>query len=186
MASPPPLRTWRELILWLAEEYHGGTLYQMARHLRRSSALLYQWRDGQTEHPDLTSIKLIVTTYGLDTATVMALALGSRAWPVAEENGARVMNGWTDGEDKYMADARGEQPWDQPDEPEEVEPEPAVKEQDTTMSVPVRVVSCADCGKELFRYRLDVSGTVGYPTEQHLTHECAAQGRANRAARRRA
>jgi hypothetical protein len=73
MASP---RTWRELIIWLAERHHEGRLYAMARHLGRAPALLYQWRDGVTKQPGLASIDLIARVYGLDRAAVMDIALG--------------------------------------------------------------------------------------------------------------
>jgi hypothetical protein len=90
------------------------------------------------------------------------------------------VNGWTDGEDKYMAIWRGEMPYDRPDEPEEVEAEIPTREQTTLMPVPVTVVSCADCGRELYRYQR----REPLPPMGAVLHTCAAQGRANRAARR--
>lgn len=70
--------TWSELIIWLAEQHHGGKFYAMARHLGRAPALLYQWRDGITRQPDLASIDLIARTYRLERARVMEVALSGQ------------------------------------------------------------------------------------------------------------
>ena len=74
--APPVLGSWAALIVWLVDEHLHGAFHAMARHLGRSSALIYQWRDGQTQLPELGSVDLIARTYGLDRSHVMDIALG--------------------------------------------------------------------------------------------------------------
>lgn len=74
MADTP--RDFSELVKQIVATRHGGNYYAMAKTLKVSSALPYQWRDGTVKAPSLPTLLRLCETYGLDFWHVMRVIHG--------------------------------------------------------------------------------------------------------------
>src|SRR5262245_25290869 len=74
-------RDFAGLIEWLARQHHpkpGGepNYYAMARTLRISSALPYQWKNGTIRQPTRGHLERISTVYGISMEELMRVCWG--------------------------------------------------------------------------------------------------------------
>jgi hypothetical protein len=69
----PPVRTFAELIQWLADQYHGGHPHPMHERLDCSPALVQFWAHGSIKQPSIRLLYRLCEAYGLDLAFVLGL-----------------------------------------------------------------------------------------------------------------
>lgn len=67
------VRTFRALIHWLAERYHGGHFFPMAERIGVSSALVDQWQRGVVKRPTIVSVEKLCAAYDLELVVVLRL-----------------------------------------------------------------------------------------------------------------
>lgn len=84
---PPEIKDFADLIRWLADTRHGGSVNQIAKALRVSSATVDKWVHRVTRNPSLSFIYLLCETYRLDIREVLPLI----AKPRRRSTAARIV-----------------------------------------------------------------------------------------------
>jgi len=75
----PKVRTFPELIRWLADKHHDGHVLPVAQKTGISPALVNLWVKGQVKNPTVTNLQRLCAAYGLDFLFVVGLVQGRRA-----------------------------------------------------------------------------------------------------------
>jgi transcriptional regulator with XRE-family HTH domain len=70
------IETFPALVRWIAEQHHGGVIYQLAQRVGISPALADRWSKGLVQHPTMDSVMKFCRAYGLDLAEVLRLRGG--------------------------------------------------------------------------------------------------------------
>jgi hypothetical protein len=73
MPFPTVVHTLPQLIQWLAETYHGGSRYAIAKHARVSHALIDFWYYGLVRDPRRQSLEKLARAYDLPLYDLMML-----------------------------------------------------------------------------------------------------------------
>lgn len=88
MTIPAGVATFQDLARWLIDTRHDGEPYGMAKALKTSAGLPYQWRDGLVKTPKRETIERLCEVYGLDFWEVYKLTIGP---PTRRRRGAAVV-----------------------------------------------------------------------------------------------
>ena len=71
----PDVRTFPELIKKIADKHYGGAYHRLAVRMRRSSGLIYAWRDGKVRVPRGRAAHTLAKLHDLDIEWVFSLML---------------------------------------------------------------------------------------------------------------
>lgn len=88
---PRSVRTFPQLIRWLADEYHGGVVLAIAGKTGVSPGLVNFWVKGNVGEPKLGSIERLCEAYDLEFDYVRGLIRGRAIPPAAGASGAAAM-----------------------------------------------------------------------------------------------
>ncbi len=78
MNQSPDVKTFAELVTWIADNFHDGSYYALAKTLGVSPALIYAWRDGMVRSPHNRLSLSLCAHYHLDLMWMMKLAARQR------------------------------------------------------------------------------------------------------------
>jgi hypothetical protein len=76
MAPFPNVEKFEELIRWLADTYHRGALYPIAKRCKINHALVDHWSKGLVAQPTLSTVLRLCNGYELDPIEVLSLLAG--------------------------------------------------------------------------------------------------------------
>ena len=82
MNKVPKVKTFPQLIRWLADEYHEGAVLPIANKVGVSPALVGLWSRGQTAEPRALNLQRLAEVYNLDFLWVLGLVHGKRLLPI--------------------------------------------------------------------------------------------------------
>jgi len=88
---PDTVHTWQDLVLWLADTYHHGKVYPMAKRTRTSAGTVRQWADGIIQVPKLETALAVSLAYDVPQDVILRVARPKGPQPpVRDETGARI------------------------------------------------------------------------------------------------
>jgi len=91
MHSVPKVKTFPQLIRWIADQYHDGAVLPIATRVGVSPALVGLWSRGQTAEPRVSNLQRLAEVYQLDFIWLLGLVHGKRLAPIAGGSGATAM-----------------------------------------------------------------------------------------------
>lgn len=88
MMIPATVHSFQDLARWLIDTKHAGQPYGMAKTLKISAGLPYQWRDGLVKSPQPDTLARMCDAYALEWDEVVRLCFRP---PVRRRRGAAVL-----------------------------------------------------------------------------------------------
>lgn len=67
--------SFRDLVRWIAAEYHSGKFYPIAGRVGVSAGLVDQWKRGAVKRPSIDSVTKLCRAYDLNASWVLSLVL---------------------------------------------------------------------------------------------------------------
>lgn len=72
----PQVKTFQELVNWLAATYHKGAVYGIAKRAKITPSLVDRWANGIGGEPKITTLLRLAQAYDLDLLEVVRLVGG--------------------------------------------------------------------------------------------------------------